>query len=48
MDPEQLKRHLSITGGDVDPTAARMGRSRSFIYKLIKRHGVNMREFRSA
>jgi len=48
IDPDQLKRHLSMTGGDVDATAARMGRSRSFIYKLIKRYGVNLREFRSA
>jgi len=37
-----------MTGGDVDATAARMGRSRSFIYKLIERYGVNLRELRSA
>lgn len=48
IDPEQLKRHLSMTGGDVEEAAGRMGRSRSFVYKLIKRYGVNLREFRSA
>jgi transcriptional regulator of acetoin/glycerol metabolism len=48
IDPEQVKRHLSMTGGDVDETATRMGRSRSCVYRLIKRYGVNLGEFRSA
>jgi hypothetical protein len=33
MGPEQLRRHLSMTGGDGDETAVRMGWSGSFVYK---------------